>query len=82
MSRQSRARLRQVVFSFYMSGMMSLLMSGVITLVNTGPGAGFFSRWGAAFLLAWSVAFPLVILIAPLAGRLAERTLRFLAGDP
>ncbi|WP_368075485.1 DUF2798 domain-containing protein [Marinobacter lutaoensis] len=31
--------------------------------------------------MAWGVAFPLVIFVAPLAGRLTEKTLARLLGD-
>lgn len=72
MSRYKQARVRQFVFAFYMSGIMSLLMSGIITLINTGLASGFLHRWGAAFAVAWAVAFPLVSFIAPLAGKLAD----------
>ena len=75
MSRIKPARLRQLVFGFYMSGMMSLLMSGVITLINTGMDSGFLYRWVPAFLVAWAVAFPLVTFIAPVAVKLTEMTL-------
>nr|WP_255199508.1 DUF2798 domain-containing protein [Marinobacter lutaoensis] len=47
MSKQRRARVRQFIFAFYMSGIMSMMMSGVITVINTGLAAGFFARWGS-----------------------------------
>ncbi|WP_417517040.1 DUF2798 domain-containing protein [Marinobacter sp.] len=75
MSRIKPARLRQLVFGFYMSGMMSLLMSGVITFINTGIDSEFVYRWLPAFLVAWAVAFPLVTFIAPVAVKLTEMTL-------
>ncbi|MFP3979326.1 DUF2798 domain-containing protein [Marinobacter sp. KMM 10035] len=75
MSRIKPARLRQLVFGFYMSGMMSLLMSGVITFINTGMDSAFMYRWIPAFLVAWAVAFPLVTFIAPIAVKLTELTL-------
>lgn len=76
MSKFNVARARRFVFSLYMSGIMSLMMSGIITLINTGLTTGFFARWGGAFIVAWTVAFPLVIFIAPLAGKMADATLR------
>ncbi len=76
MGRMKSARIRQLVFGFYMSGIMSFLMFGVITLINTGIDRGFTMRWLAAWLVAWGVAFPLVTFIAPLAGRMTEATLR------
>ncbi|WP_372987381.1 DUF2798 domain-containing protein [Marinobacter sp.] len=81
MSKQKFARVRQFVFAFYMSGIMSLMMSGIITFINTGLIEGFLARWGSAFLVAWGSAFPLVIFVAPLAGRLTARTLRVLADE-
>lgn len=68
-------RRRQLLFAFYMSGLMSLLMSGVITLINTGADSGFSGRWMAAWIVAWVVAFPLVVFVAPLAGRLTDKSL-------
>ncbi len=81
MSKQKFARARQFIFAFYMSGIMSLMMSGIITFLNTGLTEGFLQRWGSAFLVAWGSAFPLVIFVAPLAGRLTARTLNFLARE-
>ncbi|PFG09427.1 MULTISPECIES: DUF2798 domain-containing protein [unclassified Marinobacter] len=81
MSRFRSARVRQLIFGFYMSCMMSLLMSGVITFMNTGLDAQFAFRWLRAFLVAWGVAFPLVTFIAPIAGKLTEFTLRQITGQ-
>jgi len=75
MSRIKPARLRHLVFGFYMSGMMSLLMSGVITFINTGIDNEFVYRWLLAFLVALAVAFPLVTFIAPIAVKLTKMTL-------
>ncbi len=76
MSRIKLSRIRQLVFAFYMSGIMSLLMSGVITFINTGMHSGYVYRWMPAFLVAWAVAFPLVTFIAPLAGKMTAFTMR------
>ena len=76
MPRVKPARIRQLVFGFYMSGMMSLLMSAVITFINTGVDAGFAGRWAAAFLVALAVAFPLVTFIAPVAAKLTALSTR------
>lgn len=75
MSNFKVTQLRRFVFAFYMSGFMSLLMSGIITLINTGLTEGFLTRWGPAFVVAWAVAFPLVTFIAPMAGKLADKTM-------
>lgn len=76
MNKTRLSRVRQFVFGFYMSGIMSLLMSGVITFINTGIDSEFHYRWGPAFVVAWAVAFPLVTFIAPLAGRMTAFTMR------
>jgi|TARA_Y100001001_G_scaffold51019_1_gene47185 uncharacterized protein DUF2798 len=76
MSKMRLSSLRQLIFGFYMSGIMSLLMFGVITFINTGIDSEFHYRWGPAFLVAWAVAFPLVTFIAPLAGKMTELTMR------
>lgn len=78
MAQKSSSRIQQLVFAFYMSGIMSLLMSGVITLINTGLVGAFVQRWLAAWLVAWAVAFPLVVFVAPLARRMTEATNRWL----
>ncbi|MFC4260885.1 DUF2798 domain-containing protein [Marinobacter lacisalsi] len=76
MGQISSLRVSQLVFAFYMSGIMSLLMSGVITVINTGLAGSFLHRWLAAWLVAWAVAFPLVVLVAPLARRMTDATVR------
>lgn len=76
MSQPTMPRRRQLLFALYMSGLMSLLMSGVITLINTGLDGGFFGRWMGAWVVAWVVAYPLVVFIAPFAGKLTDATLR------
>ncbi|MGM0769187.1 MAG: DUF2798 domain-containing protein [Pseudomonadota bacterium] len=81
MRRINPARIRQLVFGFYMSGMMSLLMSAVITFINTGIDAGFPARWATAFLVAWGVAFPLVTFIAPVATKLTALSTRQLDSE-
>ena len=80
MSKFTVARARQFIFSLYMSCIMSLMISGIITLINTGMSDGFLSRWIGARLVAWAIAFPLVIFIAPLAGKMADATVARLSG--
>ena len=46
MSKMRLSSLRQLIFGFYMSGIMSLLMFGVITFINTGIDSEFHYRWG------------------------------------
>lgn len=80
MANQPSMKVQQLVFAFYMSGLMSLLMSGVITALNTGLSEGFVQRWLPAWVVAWAVAFPLVVLVAPVARRMTDGTIRMLAG--
>ncbi|MGM0570293.1 DUF2798 domain-containing protein [Marinobacter sp.] len=79
MTNQPSMKVQQLVFAFYMSGLMSLLMSGVITAINTGLAIGFVQRWLPAWVVAWAVAFPLVVLVAPLARRMSDTTIRVLS---
>ena len=81
MSRFRSARVRQLIFGFFMSCIMSLLMSAVITLINTGLDSNFLYRWLPAFAVAWAVAFPLVTFIAPIAVKLTDLTVRCLSGQ-
>ena len=79
MANQPSMKVQQLVFAFYMSGLMSLLMSGVITAINTGLSSGFMQRWLPAWVVAWAVAFPLVVLVAPLARKMTDATIRGLS---
>lgn len=65
------ARFTAVVFAFFMSMLMAFVMSAVLTLVNLGPVSDFFAKWMRAFVIAWCFAFPAVLLVAPVARRLA-----------
>jgi hypothetical protein len=62
-----------ILFAFIMSILMALLMTAVVTLRLTGLGPGFLLRWFHAFTTAWPIAFPAVLLIAPVARKLAGR---------
>ena len=57
MSKMRLSRLRQLIFGFYMSGIMSLLMSGVITFINTGIDGEFHYGWGPLFSLPGPLLF-------------------------
>lgn len=81
MDQKTSMRISQLVFAFYMSGLMSLIMSGVITAINTGLAGAFMHRWLASWLVAWVVAFPLVVFIAPLARRMTDATVRRFPGS-
>lgn len=81
MAQKASLRFQQLVFAFYMSGLMSLIMSGVITAINTGLAGSFIHRWLASWVVAWAVAFPLVVLIAPVARRITDATVRWFEGS-
>ena len=70
MSTPTRLRL---TFSFFMSGLMSLLMSGWISWLTFGLGAQFLPRWAHAFAAAWPAAFVIVVFLAPAVQRLSSR---------
>lgn len=61
------ARYAPVLFSFILSGTMSLLVSGVATLRTLPAGQDFAGVWAGAWLSGWLLAFPAVMLAAPMA---------------
>ena len=54
-----------LLFSFILSGQMSLLISCVTTWRAMGWVPGFLGLWLGAWLMAWMVAFPAVLLVSP-----------------
>jgi hypothetical protein len=64
------ARFAPVLFSFILSGTMSLLVSGVATFRTVPPGQDFAGAWAGAWLSGWLFAFPAVMLAAPMARKL------------
>lgn len=59
------------VQAFLLSGIMSFIMSGAVTLINLGSAPGFFGIWFRAWIVAFVIAFPTVLLVFPVARRLA-----------
>ena len=57
------------LFGLILSGLMSLLVSGISTYRAVGFVDGYAGLWLGAWLAAWLVAFPVVLVVAPLAGR-------------
>lgn len=57
------------LFSFILSGLMSLLVSGITTYRAAGLEPGFIDIWAAGWITAWIVAFPVVLIVAPLTRR-------------
>lgn len=73
------AKHEPLVFGFILSGLMSFLVSGISTLRAAGLGAGFLDLWLRAWLMSWFVAFPTVLMVAPVARRLAKRVIEAMA---
>lgn|GEM_PF-1333907 len=79
MSDKSNAFKAHLLFSFLLSGSMSLLVScistgkaiGVSDVV--GAPADFVSVWLPAWLTSWLVAFPAVMLVAPVVRRVVNK---------
>ena len=65
-------KYEQLLFSFLLSGLMSLMVSGISTLRATGVINGFFTLWISAWITAWVFAFPVVIFVAPLTRRIVK----------
>lgn len=61
------ARYGPVLFSFILSGVMSLPVSGISTFRAAQVDQGFLGLWAGAWLTGWLFAFPAVMLAAPLA---------------
>ena len=64
-----------IVFGFILSGLMSFLVSGISTFRAAGVGAAFLDLWLRAWLTSWLVAFPTVLMVAPVARRLAKKVI-------
>ena len=61
------ARYAAVLFSFILSGTMSLLVSGIATFHTLPAGQDFVGAWAGAWLSGWLFACPAVMLAAPMA---------------
>ncbi|WP_372892438.1 DUF2798 domain-containing protein [Rhodosalinus sp.] len=63
------ARYADLLFSFMLSGLMSLAITGLTTLRTMGLAEGVVAAWVWGWLSGWAVAFPLVLVLAPLTRR-------------
>lgn len=70
------ARYAHLVFSFFLSCIMSLLVSGIATLRLTGLSADFHVLWASAWLSSWMFSYPAVLLVAPIARRATAKVTR------
>ncbi len=67
------ARYGPVLFSFLLSGLMSLLVSGISTFRTLQVHQDFLALWTGAWLTGWLFAFPVVMVAAPLARKVVAR---------
>lgn len=61
------------VQALLLSGFMSFIMSGAISFINVGFVGNFIDIWFHAWLVAYAIAFPSVLLLFPIARKLAMR---------
>ena len=61
------ARYGPVLFSFILSGVMSLLVSGISTFRTLQAPQDFLGLWTGEWVTGWVFAFPAVMLATPLA---------------
>jgi hypothetical protein len=66
------ARYANLLFSFLLSGMMSLLITGLTVLRTQGLSAGLLEAWFWGWLNGWAAAFPLVLVLAPATRRVVR----------
>lgn len=64
-------RFLGIVMPFILSCIMSAVVSMVSILRHAGFTDGFWSQWLGSWLTSWVVAFPTVLMLLPLARRLA-----------
>ena len=66
------ARYANLLFSFLLSGMMSLLITGLTVLRTRGLSEGLVEAWLWGWINGWAVAFPLVLVLAPATRRMVR----------
>lgn len=71
MSRKLPVRVFQPVFGLFMAAFMSFLMSGAITALNIGLPPDYLSRWMGSWGVAFVLAYPAILIVGPIARRLA-----------
>jgi TctA family transporter len=60
----------KIVFSFFMSLLMSGIMSFVISVFNIGIVANIITIWLQAWSFAFIVAFPTILIVSPVVHKL------------
>lgn len=66
----------KLVFSFFMSLLMSCIMSLVITLFNIGFVNNIIAVWLKAWAFSFTVAFPTIIFVSPVVHKLVSLVLK------
>lgn len=69
-------KYHKIVFSFFMSMLMSCIMSFVITVFNVGFVSDLLTIWLKAFAFAFLIAFPTILLISPIVHKLVALVLK------
>lgn len=67
------AKYFRFVFSFFMAFMMSFIISGVMLYIAVGFVSNFFYLWMLGWGKALVVAYPCVLVVGPLASKLASK---------
>ena len=65
----------KVVFSFFMSLLMSCIMSFVISVFNVGLVENIVMIWLKAWSFAFAVAFPTILVVSPIVHKLVSLVL-------
>lgn len=65
----------KLVFSFFMSLLMSGIMSFVISVFNVGLVSNIISIWLKAWSFAFVVAFPTIVMVSPVVHKLVSLVL-------
>lgn len=63
----------RLMFSLFMSLVLSFLMTGWVTWINLGFVEGFPWRWGTAFVTAWPAAALIAFAFGPTVHRITHR---------
>lgn len=67
----------RVLFSLFMSLVLSSLMTLWVTWINLGFAPDFLTKWGIAFLLAWPAAGTISFLFSPGIQNLTRHAVHF-----
>ena len=66
----------KLVFSFFMSLLMSCVMSLVISIYNVGLVSNIINIWVSTFVFSFVVACPMILIVSPLVDKLVSLILK------